>query len=203
MAPNRSVSRRGFLRFEFLHRGKGREADRRQPVSAPVRAAVPLHRPPGAVAEEQFLKGCTKCDRCIEACPHDAIQKAPIKLGPATGTPVIDPSVEPCWMCPDMPCIPACPEGILLSEGPVKMGEARIQKHDCLAHQNGFCTACSERCPVPGAIRLEENKPVVVPEICTGCGVCQYVCPAPRNAVMILPSARRSLPPRGSDDDGG
>ena len=33
--------------------------------------------------------------------------------------------------------------------------------------------------------------PMVVPEICTGCGICQQVCPAPENAVLMLP---RRLP---------
>jgi Na+-translocating ferredoxin:NAD+ oxidoreductase RNF subunit RnfB len=73
---------------------------------------------------------------------------------------------------------------------------AVIQGRFCLAYTS-FCTVCSERCPVPGAIRVEKGIPVVVAETCTGCGVCHEVCPAPRNAVLVLPRRRsgRALPP--------
>ena len=51
---------------------------------------VPLLRPPGAVTERQFLQDCTRCDKCIHACPKDAIVKAPKKFGfLVMGTPYI------------------------------------------------------------------------------------------------------------------
>ena len=34
---------------------------------------------------------------------------------------------------------------------------------------------------------MVNGRPVINRETCTGCGVCQYVCPAPYNAVLILP----------------
>jgi Na+-translocating ferredoxin:NAD+ oxidoreductase RNF subunit RnfB len=63
---------------------------------------------------------------------------------------------------------------------------AVIQGRYCLAYTS-FCSICVERCPVPGALPSQGGIPMVVPEICTGCGVCQEVCPAPRNAVLLLP----------------
>ncbi len=154
---------------------------------------VPLLRPPHAVDEPSFLSGCTRCNKCIEACPHDAIGIAPERFRSAAGTPYIEPLAAPCWMCPDTPCVPVCEPGVLSFALPRKMADALIQEHDCLAHQDTFCTICLEHCPVEGAITFENNVPIIHQETCTGCGVCQHVCPAPVNAIMILPL--RDRPP--------
>ena len=42
-----------------------------------------------------------------------------------------------------------------------------------------------------GAIALKQGRPVINEQVCTGCGVCQYVCPAPYNAIAIMPIAGR------------
>ncbi|MBK1827108.1 4Fe-4S binding protein [Haloferula rosea] len=39
-----------------------------------------------------------------------------------------------------------------------------------------------------GAIVTEQGKPRVVPDLCTGCRVCQMVCPAPKNAIFTVAS---------------
>ena len=69
---------------------------------------------------------------------------------------------------------------------------ALILDHFCLAWQGSFCSVCSERCPVPGAITTEMGKPRVQPDLCTGCQICQEVCPAPKNAVFLV--ARKPRP---------
>ncbi len=182
------LSRRALFTGAFL----------RQPPTAPAarsraRQVIPVLRPPGAVAEADFLAGCTRCGDCIRACPHQAIRLAPERLRSAAGTPFIDPIEQPCLMCADTPCITACTPAVLRRqpEAPVPaIGLARIATVDCLAHQGTTCTTCSERCPVEGAIRLTGNRPLVVPDLCTGCGICHHVCPAPRNAVLVMPKAR-------------
>ena len=63
---------------------------------------------------------------------------------------------------------------------------AIIQGRFCEAPEN-YCSLCVERCPEPGAMHSTDIIPMVVPEICTGCGICQQVCPAPENAVLMLP----------------
>ncbi len=63
---------------------------------------------------------------------------------------------------------------------------AVVQGRFCLA-LTSFCSVCIERCPVPGAMKKERGVPMVVADVCTGCGVCREVCPAPRNAVLMLP----------------
>lgn len=66
---------------------------------------------------------------------------------------------------------------------------AVIQGRFCLAYTS-FCTVCAERCPVPNAMKVENGIPMVMPDSCTGCGVCHDVCPAPTNAVLVIPRRR-------------
>ncbi len=153
--------------------------------------AFPVHRPPGAVAEIDFLERCTRCGDCIAACPHDAIVLASARMRGAEGTPIIVASESPCLHCPDTPCASACAPKVLRSDYPQKMGTARIEVVDCLAWQRSFCTVCEERCPIPGAITLVDGKPSIDPVACTGCGVCLSVCPAPRKAIMLMPETHR------------
>lgn len=172
-------------------------------AASPRHRAFPVLRPPGAVREEQFLEGCTRCGACIAACPHDAITLAPPRFRQAAGTPMIDPRASPCRVCDDLPCVAACQgDGagrVLRFELPVRLGTAEIQPWNCLAHQQSLglaaCSACVDHCPVPGAIEVVDNRPRIVAEACVGCGVCHHVCPAPQNAVIVLPLAVRPAPP--------
>jgi len=66
---------------------------------------------------------------------------------------------------------------------------AVIQGRRCVA-LTSFCAACVERCPVSGAMTVTNGLPSVVPDLCTGCGICHDVCPAPTNAVLLLPRRR-------------
>jgi ferredoxin-type protein NapG len=191
-----------------LFRGRFRGAQ--QPASTPktpareaarYQKAFPVLRPPGAIEEEAFLAGCTLCNACLEACPHDAIRPAPARFRRAAETPMIDPIQQPCWMCADLPCIAVCEPRVLRFDLPKKMGSARIDAVLCWPYQGRACSKCVEACPVPGAIAVDGNKPKIVDANCTGCGVCQFVCPAPDNAVLLVPLAERPLPPEGKDID--
>ncbi len=158
--------------------------------------AFPLLRPPGAVDEAAFLELCTRCSDCAEACPHDAIRRAPERLRGAAETPIIDPYAAPCRMCDDLPCIAACETGALRSEAPSALGTARVQALDCLNRMSQTCSVCVEQCPVPGAIAFAGDVPAVNDPLCTGCGLCQHVCPAPQNAILMLPNPERPTPAR-------
>jgi len=143
---------------------------------------VPLIRPPGAITEKQFLQACTRCDKCIHACPKDAIQRVPKKMGfLIAGSPYIDPKKIPCVMCDDLPCIPACPDGALvpppnMDRMEVKMGYAILDKKNCQAYGDTFCQQCVIDCPIPGAIIQKDEKPIIDKRTCTGCGVCVLSC---------------------------
>ena len=141
---------------------------------------VPLLRPPGAISEKRFLQACSRCDECIHACPKDAIQRAPKKMGFLVfNTPYIDPMRNPCVMCTDLPCISACPDGALLPVQEltdVNMGYAILDKKKCQAYGDTFCQQCVIDCPVPGAIHQLNDQPIIDKNICTGCGVCMRSC---------------------------
>ena len=48
-------------------------------------------RPPYALDELDFLLACTRCDVCVESCPHDVIFKLSTRLGAqVAGTPALD-----------------------------------------------------------------------------------------------------------------
>lgn len=185
-----------------------------QVEDAVVNLGPSLLRPPGALDELAFLTACTRCDKCKEACPQDAIMKAGPRHGLALGTPYVDPRVMPCFLCTDLPCIPACPDGALIwprvvraeldpLEGPpaVRMGMARVKASLCLTHAREerealACRTCVDRCPYPGlALRLDGPEddperiphPVVGAEHCTGCGLCVFACPTPEPAIVVEP----------------
>jgi len=170
-----------------------------------------LLRPPGALEEFAFLTACTRCDKCLPACPQDAILKAPGSARLALGTPYIEPRSMPCFLCTELPCIAACPEGALIwprrtlkgreVEGPgaVKMGTARVVEDRCMTWEGEgrpaqVCRTCVDRCPYPEeAIRMVEDPaggvahPQVDAEVCTGCGLCEFGCPTTRSAIVIVP----------------
>jgi ferredoxin-type protein NapG len=157
---------------------------------------IPIHRPPGALAETEFLARCTRCERCIQACPPRAIRAAPARFREAAATPWIDAASQPCRMCEDTPCITACEPGALMLDGAGAMGTARVLELDCLNRLGTSCTTCIEHCPVPGAIAQAGSLPVIDPRLCSGCGICLHVCPAPGKAIALLPAQERHAPGR-------
>lgn len=174
-------------------------------------------RPPGAIEEERFLKACIKCGTCAEACPYDTLKIARPEDRVAIGTPYFIPRDIPCYMCPDVPCVPVCPSGALdqdlvsakksgeseatLDVNLSDMGIAVVDKNSCVAFWGIQCDACYRACPLLGeAITLEYErnertgkhaflKPVVVSEACTGCGMCEHACITEKAAIKVLPRA--------------
>ncbi|MGB1131148.1 MAG: 4Fe-4S binding protein [Haloferula sp.] len=79
------------------------------------------------------------------------------------------------------------PESVAVPGGETAVDEvALILDRFCLAWQGSFCSVCVEQCPEPGAIVTDQGKPRVEPDLCTGCKVCQNVCPAPKNAIFTV-----------------
>ncbi len=148
----------------------------------------PWLRPPGALAEPDFLEKCTRCTDCAEACPYDSIRRLGPEFGPAAGTPAIIPTESPCYLCQDTPCIPACPDGalVMLPVAQVSIGTALIDLNACYVSQGQRCNYCVKRCPLgQSAIAFDPNGLPSIEDGCVGCGVCAYLCPA--DAIVISP----------------
>jgi ferredoxin-type protein NapG len=78
-----------------------------------LKASTLTLRPPGALEEDDFVKACIRCGTCVESCPYDTLKLATINDLAAIGTPYFKPRAVPCYMCPDVPCVPVCPSGAL------------------------------------------------------------------------------------------
>ena len=139
-------------------------------------------RPPGALPEVAFLTACTRCGACAPVCPADAIVMLPPRAGLAAGTPHLEPALQPCTVCPDMPCAAACPTGALtLPEGGwdgYRIGALEFVPERCVTYQGTACRVCADACPVgEAALSIDETgHPVLRQEGCVGCGVCVRAC---------------------------
>jgi len=156
-----------------------------------------LIRPPGAVAEEEFLSRCIRCGECMKVCPTNAIQPAYMQSGlEGMWTPVLDMDIGYCEFDCTL-CGQVCPTGAirelsLEEKQKIKIGQSFVDKNRCMPYAFGRpCIVCEEHCPTPEkAISVEEveiinaagekiivQQPHVDPELCVGCGICQNKCP--------------------------
>ncbi|MBR0567214.1 ferredoxin-type protein NapG [Azoarcus sp. L1K30] len=202
-----TVSRRRFLKDAagvaggagLLALGAGLYS--RQAAALPATAL----RPPGSLAEADFLAACVRCGLCVRDCPYDTLKLSVLGDGVTTGTPYFEARAIPCEMCDDIPCVAACPTGALdrgLSEiGDARMGLAvLIDQENCLNFLGLRCDVCYRVCPViDKAITLERVHnprsdrhamllPTVHSDACTGCGKCEHACVLPgESAIKVLP----------------
>jgi len=162
-------------------------------------------RPPGALAEDDFLGACVRCGLCVRDCPYDTLKLAELGDQAALGTPYFTARETPCEMCEDIPCVVACPTGALdhsLTDiNDARMGLAVvIDQEGCIAFQGLRCEVCFNVCPVRGkaiTIEMQPNKrtgmhakfiPVVHSSDCTGCGKCEEACIVDgESAIKVMP----------------
>jgi formate hydrogenlyase subunit 6/NADH:ubiquinone oxidoreductase subunit I len=163
-------------------------------------------RPPGSVAEDEFLRRCIKCDQCIRVCPTNVLQPAMFESGlEGLWTPIMVSKMGWCELNCTL-CSQVCPTGaireISIAEklgagpyekvGPIKTGTAFYNQGRCLPWaMDTSCVVCEEVCPVsPKAIftrmyksedrwgnPIELKRPFIDPEKCIGCGICEHECP--------------------------
>ena len=160
------------------------------PAPAPVPPPAAWIRPPGAMAEESFFSVCQRSGHCVEACPVAAIQIARDTDAEHDGLPYIDPEIQACVLCEDLPCISACPSGALLAteRAEVRMGKARFEFDICLRSEGDYCEACVDVCPIgETAIVLDDEDLVAILDGCVGCGMCTMECPTSPKAIVIEP----------------
>ena len=168
----------------------------------PVRASAARWqpRPPGALPAEAFSAACARCGQCVSACPYDTLKLAGMRSPAPVGTPYFTPREIPCYMCRDLPCVKACPTGALDPDltdiRDARMGVAVVDPNSCLSWQGLRCEVCFRECPENGrALTIEVRPrglsrhavfvPVIHPDACTGCGLCEKACPTDEAAIRV------------------
>ena len=165
--------------------------------------ASPVIRPPAALKEKDFYDRCIRCGNCMKVCPTNGLQPVILQAGlESIWTPHLVPEIGYCeYQC--TLCGNVCPTGAIprLTKDKklkTKLGTAKVDRPLCLAWEHNMeCLVCEEHCPVPEKARkvvgeIVEGrlvkKPVVDPDLCVGCGICQTKCPVrPVRAIRVTP----------------
>ena len=221
-----AVSRRGLLLS--VAGGAAAAAATRYASPLALGDSPRLLRPPGSVAEREFLGLCIRCGECFKVCPGPVLHPAGLESGiDALWTPVAVPSRAGCHQDCNF-CTQVCPTGAIRpltieEKRRTQMGLAVIDAKICLPRRGGRdCRLCFDECEAAGyhaiemrEIRLEVGEvpagvmsetdleemgriraPFVIPDRCTGCGLCEYRCHAalvkqrgllPKSAIVIQP----------------
>jgi Na+-translocating ferredoxin:NAD+ oxidoreductase RNF subunit RnfB len=117
--------------------------------------------------------GCVGLGHCASVCPFGAIQMGDNRL------PIID--EKKCTGCGV--CVKECPKNVL-----TLMPRSKLVYLACVSKDKGkavkdvckvgcfACNICIKACPY-GALKMENNLPVMDFTKCTDCGICVHRCP--------------------------
>lgn len=152
--------------------------------------------PPGAISHSHLNRHCSACHLCVAKCPHQIIQPAFMEYGMEG---ILQPTLTfkngfcnfDCTLCSEV-----CPNNALQAiskteKHRLQMGRVKLDIDRCVVKTDRTnCGACSEHCPtqavemIPydGALTL----PRIHPDLCVGCGGCEYICPVqPQTAIYV------------------
>ena len=175
-------------------------------------SAAHVVRPPGALAEDEFLDRCVRCQECVKICSTTGkgLQPAFLESGwEGIWTPIIDARHGYCEFNCNL-CSQVCPSGAihpieLEEKKKLKIGLAHFDKSRCIPwYRNEDCLVCEEHCPLPEkAIKFDIREvraqdgtrrvvkfPYVDEELCIGCGICVTKCPVEGPGGIFLTNAQ-------------
>lgn len=157
-------------------------------------------RPPGSVPEAEFLQMCIRCGECFQSCPSDVLQPLSFQQGlEGLWTPHVVADWAGCASSCNA-CGQVCPTGAiralpLTEKRHARMGLAIINESTCLPFHGEACQLCVDECTAAGYDALEfiavgtetdengqpiegtgELAPLLIPDKCVGCGLCQTRC---------------------------
>ncbi len=152
--------------------------------------------PPGAQSLAHFQSNCTACHLCVVNCPDQVLRPSITEHGLAGFLqPYQDFTVAFCsYNCSN--CSQICPTGAIQpltveERRAVRTGKARFFQDLCVVKTKGTsCGACNEHCPTQ-AVKMVPWKnnltiPEVNPDLCVGCGGCEFICPVrPDKAIIV------------------
>ena len=203
-AGHTGVSRRDFVKGSALAAvaapvGTDKAIDggfaRIVPKENPVRARHIV--PPGAQGHANFAAHCTGCQLCVSVCPTAVLRSA---TGLLT---LMQPEMgyERGYCRPECTrCGEVCPTGAIhpitrAQKSALQIGRAVWKRDLCVAVTSGHpCDNCARHCPVEAItmVPLDAGNPKSprIPSVnesrCTGCGACEYLCPArPLSAIHV------------------
>lgn len=152
--------------------------------------------PPGSLGLRHFTTRCTACHLCVSVCPTSVLQPSIAEYG-LSG--IMQPHMDyatnycnfECTLCADV-----CPTGAILTlpaeaKKTTQMGQVQLILENCVVYaENTACGSCSEHCPTQAVTMVPYREgltlPEIVPEICVGCGACEYACPVlPFKAIYV------------------
>jgi ferredoxin len=154
--------------------------------------------PPGSISLKHFNENCTACHLCVAKCPSNVLQPTLTDYGLHY---IMQPKMHytisycgfNCTVCGEI-----CPTGAIqeLSKEEkhvCQIGVVHFAKKHCVVVSEGTaCGSCSEHCPTQAVymVPYDENLtiPEIKPEICVGCGACEYACPVlvPHKAIFVV-----------------
>ncbi len=158
-------------------------------------------RPPGSVPEQEFLELCIRCGECFKSCPNNVLQPEGFQQGlEGLWTPLVDANWAGCESSCNA-CGQVCPTGAIralpLEEKRfARIGLASVDKKTCLPFAGAdACDLCVQECSAAGYHAIEYTQvhteldetglpvegsgflaPVVLEDLCVGCGLCQTRC---------------------------
>jgi ferredoxin len=190
-----TLSRRALL--GFLRKKEEPRPPVQQPAPAPASISAPVSASGGGFSLESFYSSRAQAGEAKGSSipvfslreglvvPQDGISR----IGMAPSAPSVEPQAPEPRGTPERVPVP----GPGRSAAPVAGMAVKVRPQLCLAWQGSFCSTCSERCPVEGAISVDLGRPRIDESRCNGCGLCVQACPAPLNALEFLPS-RQQVP---------
>lgn len=156
--------------------------------------------PPGARSLAHFQRTCTACQLCVVHCPEQVLRPSLTQHGLAGFfQPYQDFTVAFCsYNCAN--CSQVCPTGAIQpitveERRAVRTGAVQLFLDRCVVKSKGTsCGACSEHCPTQAVHMVPWEKgltlPSITPELCIGCGGCEFICPVRPDKAIIVDGLR-------------
>jgi polyferredoxin/formate hydrogenlyase subunit 6/NADH:ubiquinone oxidoreductase subunit I len=159
-------------------------------------SSAELIRPPGSVAEDEFVNRCVRCSECMKVCPTGGLQPALTEAGiEGLWTPVLVPRIgecsQQCNLCSQVCSTDAIQSFDLPEKYHLYIGRAVIDRSQCIAwNSDKQCLVCDEACSYHAlSWKMVDGvkRPFINEHKCVGCGICENVCPIqPVAAVRVF-----------------